>query len=290
MKLCRFGRELDERPGLIDAEGRIRDLSSLVADISGNVLGPAVIARLRGVNPNSLPLVPEGTRLGAAVGGVGKFICVGLNYSDHAEESGLAKPVEPVLFMKATTSICGPDDDVIMPPGAQKMDWEVELGVVIGKRAKAVSQQDALSHVAGYLIVHDVSERSFQLERGGQWVKGKSYDRFGPIGPWLVTADEVGDPQKLALTLSVNDVVYQRGTTANMIFPVAHLIAHISEFMTLEPGDIITTGTPAGVGLGQKPPRYLKDGDVVKLWIDGLGAQRQVFKSAFAHSGTVCAA
>lgn len=275
MKLLRYGEAGREKPGLIDAGGALRDLSGVVADIAGETLLPENLAKLRAIDPASLPRVDGGPRLGACVGSVGKFVCVGLNYSDHAAESGMAIPTEPVLFMKATSAICGPNDDVEIPLGAEKTDWEVELGVVIGRPAKYVSEQDALSHVAGYCVVNDVSERAFQLERGGTWDKGKGCDTFGPIGPWLVTTDEIADPQKLAMWLDVDGRRYQTGSTSTMIFGVAHLVAYISRFMSLQPGDIISTGTPPGVGLGQKPPVYLRAGQVMRLAIDGLGEQRQ---------------
>jgi ureidoglycolate lyase/2,4-diketo-3-deoxy-L-fuconate hydrolase len=275
MKLLRFGPPGQERPGLIDAEGRLRDLSAHVPDIAGDTLAPAALARLAGLDPRSLPLVAGTPRLGPCVGRVGKMVCVGLNYSDHAAESNMPVPSEPVLFMKATTAICGPDDDVEIPPGAQKVDWEVELGVVIGSTARYVAKKDALDHVAGYCIVNDVSERNYQLERGGQWDKGKGCDTFGPTGPWLVTRDEVPDAQALSMFLEVDGRRFQDGSTRTMIFDVPTLVAYISRFMRLEPGDIISTGTPPGVGLGQKPPLYLKPGQVMRLGIEGLGEQRQ---------------
>jgi len=275
MKLLRFGPPGQERPGLIDAQGRLRDLSAHVADIDGGTLSPASIARLADIDPASLPLVEGSPRLGPCVGRVGKMICVGLNYSDHAAESGMAVPTEPVLFMKATTAICGPDDDVEIPPGAQKVDWEVELGVVIGKTARYVPQSRALEHVAGYCIVNDVSEREYQLERGGTWDKGKGCDTFGPTGPWLVTRDEIPDAQALSMWLEVDGRRFQDGSTRTMIFDVPTLVSYISRFMRLEPGDIISTGTPPGVGLGQKPPLYLRAGQEMRLGIEGLGEQRQ---------------
>ena len=236
---------------------------------------PESLAELRKINPKDLPLVSGSPRIGACVGGVGKFICIGLNYSDHAAESGMAVPAEPVVFMKATSAICGPYDDVMIPRGSEKTDWEVELAVVIGKEARYVTEQEALSHVGGYCVVNDVSERAFQLEGTGQWVKGKSADTFGPIGPWLVTADEVPDPQALNLWLEVDGHRYQNGSTATMVFGVAHLVSYLSRFMSLQPGDIISTGTPPGVGLGQKPPVYLRPGNVIRLGVEGLGEQRQ---------------
>ena len=275
MKLLRYGEPGHERPGLLDATGALRDLSGVVDDIAGDTLTAAGLARLRALDVEALPRVSGHPRHGAAVGRVGKFICVGLNYSDHAAETGAAVPEQPILFMKATSAISGPDDDVLLPRGSIKSDWEVELGVVIGDVARDVPVERALEHVAGYLVVNDLSEREFQLEHGGQWVKGKSCDTFGPIGPWLVTRDEVADPQDLAMTLSVNGHRYQDGSTRTMVFGVAHLVSYISRYMSLHPGDIISTGTPPGVGLGQKPPVYLKAGDVMELEIVGLGRQRQ---------------
>jgi 2,4-didehydro-3-deoxy-L-rhamnonate hydrolase len=280
MKLTRVGTLGSERPALIDDKGKLRDLSGVVTDIAGNVLNRKSLENLRRVDISSLPLLPQGTRFGAAVGQVGKMICVGLNFKDHAKESGLALPEQPILFMKATTAICGPNDDVIIPWGSKKTDWEVELGVVIGDVARRVPEERALDFVAGYLVVHDISEREFQLEHGGQWVKGKSCDTFGPIGPMLVTTDEIPHPQMLSMWLEVNGRRYQNGSTSDMVFGVAHLVSYISRYMTLMPGDIISTGTPAGVGLGQRPPTYLEAGDVVELGIDGLGRQRQQFVSA----------
>jgi 2,4-diketo-3-deoxy-L-fuconate hydrolase len=275
MKLLRFGELGREKPGLLDQDGTIHDLSQVVADISGDVLNDTALNRLRGVEPTSLPVVRGAPRYGAPVTRIGKFICVGLNYADHAAESGMAVPEQPVIFMKATSAICGPNDDVVIPRGSQKTDWEVELGVVIGNIARDVSEAEGLAHVAGYLVVNDLSERAFQLEHGGQWVKGKSCDTFGPIGPWLVTRDEVPDPQNLSMELSVNGHEYQKGNSRTMVFGVAQLVSYISRYMTLLPGDIISTGTPPGVGLGQKPPVYLKAGDLIELSIEGLGQQRQ---------------
>ncbi len=276
MKLVRYGKAGSERPGLIDATGRIRDLQGIVPDIAGDVLLPESLAKLAALNPASLPLVPEGTRYGPCVGRVGKFICVGLNYADHAAESGMEVPSEPVLFFKATSAICGPNDDVIIPRGSVKTDWEVELGVVIGREAHYVSKADALDHVAGYCVINDLSERAFQMERGGQWVKGKSCDTFGPIGPWLVTPDEVSDPQALDIWLEVDGVRHQNGNTCTMIFGIAEIVSYISQFMSLQPGDVISTGTPPGVGLGMKPePVYLRAGQKMHLGIDGLGVQTQ---------------
>jgi len=283
MKLLRYGSPGAERPGMIDAQGLLRDLSGVVADIAGATLLPESLDKLRRLAPATLPLVSGSPRLGPCVGQVGKFVCIGLNYSDHAAESGMAVPVEPVVFMKATSAICGPNDNVVIPRNSQKTDWEVELGVVIGKETKYVSEADALSHVAGYCVVNDISERAFQLEGTGQWVKGKSADTFGPIGPWLVTADEVPNPQNLNLWLEVDGHRYQNGTTSTMVFGVAQLVSYLSRYMSLQPGDIISTGTPPGVGLGQKPPVYLRAGNVMTLGIDGLGEQRQL---AVAYSAS----
>jgi len=275
MKLLRYGEPGQERPGMVDSNGEIRDLSGVLPDISGEFLSFNSLDRLRQLDPTSLSLVSGTPRTGACVGDVGKFVCIGLNYSDHAAESGMAVPAEPVLFMKATSAICGPNDDVVIPRGSTKSDWEVELGVVIGKEAKYVSQEDALSHVAGYCVVNDLSERAFQLEGTGQWVKGKSADTFGPIGPWLVTTDEVPDPQNLDMWLEVDGHRYQNGNTRTMVFGVAYLVSYLSRFMSLQPGDIISTGTPPGVGFGQKPPVYLRPGNAINLGIEGLGQQRQ---------------
>jgi len=275
MKLIRFGPEGAEKPGLIDAGGKARDLSAVVPDIAGDTLSDAGLAAIRAVDPDRLPLVPTGTRLGACVGGTGKCICIGLNYSDHAAEGGMQVPDEPIIFHKATSAICGPDDPIIIPRGSDKTDWEVELAVIIGARAKYVSEADALDHVAGYAVTNDVSERAFQLERSGQWTKGKSCDNFGQLGPWLVTRDEVADPQDLSMWLTLNGETMQQGSTRTMVFGVARLISHLSQFMSLHPGDVISTGTPPGVGMGKKPPRYLRPGDVVELGIDGLGTQHQ---------------
>jgi len=273
MKLLRYGPQGQEKPGMIDANGQIRDLSAHVPDLAGPVLSD--LSRLAGIDPESLPLVAGSPRLGPCVAGTGKFICIGLNYADHAAESGLQVPPEPVIFMKATSAICGPNDPILIPRGSQKTDWEVELGVVIGTRAKHVSEAEALNHVAGYCVINDVSERAFQTERSGQWTKGKSCDNFGQTGPWLVTRDEVPDPQDLAMWLTVNGETMQNGSTRTMVYGVAHVVAYLSQFFTLHPGDIISTGTPPGVGMGMKPPRYLKAGDVVELGIAGLGSQRQ---------------
>lgn len=275
MKLVRYGKPGKEKPGLIDAEGKLRDLSAVIDDIDASQLGDAALAKLRKLKTAKLPLVRGKPRMGCPVAGVPKFIAIGLNYADHAAESGAPIPKEPIIFMKATTCIQGPDDDVMLPKGSVKTDWEVELGVVIGTQARYVSQKAALAHVAGYCTINDVSEREYQIERGGTWDKGKGCDTFGPIGPWLVTRDEIANPQKLAMWLDVNDKRMQTGNTKTMIFSVAKLVSYVSQFMTLEPGDVITTGTPPGVGLGMKPPVYLKKGDVMALGIEGLGEQRQ---------------
>lgn len=275
MKLVRFGAMGQEKPGLLDASGRIRDLSAVVKDISGDTLSPAGLAKLAAVDPASLPLVDGNPRLGAPVGNISKFVAIGLNYADHAAEAGMAIPSEPIVFIKANTSLCGPNDNIEKPRGSTKLDWEVELAIIIGSKAKYVSEADALKHVAGYAVCNDVSERFFQIERGGQWTKGKSHDTFGPVGPWITTADEIPDPQKLGMWLDVNGTRCQTGSTATMIFGVAKIVSYVSEIMTLYPGDIITTGTPPGVGMGMKPQKFLNVGDVVTLGIDGLGAQRQ---------------
>ncbi len=275
MKLLRYGSPGYERPGLLDANGQIRDLSGLVRDIAEETLLPESLERLRKTDATALPKIEHAVRIGACVGRVGKFICIGLNYSDHVAEAGASVPSEPVLFMKATSAICGPNDDVMIPRDAKKVDWEVELGVVIGKPGKYIDEHDALSHVAGYCVVNDLSERAFQLEGTGQWVKGKSADTFGPIGPWLVTADEVLDPQNLHLWLEVDGHRYQNGSTSRMIFAVKHLVSYVSRFMSLQSGDIISTGTPLGVGMGQKPRVYLRAGNRTRLGIDGLGEQQQ---------------
>jgi 2,4-didehydro-3-deoxy-L-rhamnonate hydrolase len=280
MKLLRYGAAGEERPGLLDATGTIRDLGDLVDDIAGDVLSPASLMRLATLQVEALPSVPAGVRLGPCVGRVGKFICIGLNYSDHAAESNLPVPAEPVVFGKWTSAIVGPNDDVEIPRRSTRTDWEVELGVVIGRRGRYIAEADALSHVAGYCVIHDVSEREFQLDRGGTWDKGKGCDTFGPLGPWLVTADEIADPHALRLWLEVDGRRYQDGNTARMIFQVPTLISYLSGMMSLHPGDVISTGTPAGVGLGQKPPVYLRPGNVVRLGIDGLGEQRQRVRAA----------
>ena len=277
MKLLRFGRRGDEAPGLIDNNGVIRDLSAYLDDIDGAALDAGALDRLRGLDPSDLPAVDAGARIGPCVDSIGKFLCIGLNYSDHAAEAGMSVPEHPILFMKANSSIVGPNDTVMLPRHSQHSDWEVELGVVIGKRCKYVGVDTALDYVAGYCIANDVSERHFQTKLTGQWTKGKSCDTFGPIGPWLVTADEIPNPQVLDMTLDVNGERMQTGNTATMIFTVAEIVAHLSELMTLHPGDVISTGTPPGVGMGKKPdPVYLKEGDVMELWIDGLGQQRQM--------------
>jgi 2-keto-4-pentenoate hydratase/2-oxohepta-3-ene-1,7-dioic acid hydratase in catechol pathway len=275
MKLLRHGPSGSERPGLLHSDGTIRDLTGLVADIGGAVLSDTGMAMLRGVDAGSLPVVSADTRLGPCVAGTGKFICIGLNYADHAAESGMQVPPEPVIFMKATSAICGPNDPIIIPRGSVKTDWEVELAVIIGTKAKYVSEADALAHVAGFAVANDVSERAFQTERAGQWTKGKSCDNFGQLGPWLVTRDEVADPQNLSMWLTVNGQTMQNGSTRTMVYGVAHIVSYLSQFMTLHPGDVISTGTPPGVGMGMKPQRFLKAGEVVELGIEGLGQQRQ---------------
>lgn len=279
MKLMRYGKPGEERPGILDQSGNLRDLTNVVPDITGSIFNSATLENLRQINPVSLPLVPGKPRLGACIGGVGKFICIGLNYSDHAAESGMEVPKEPIIFMKATSAICGAYDDVLLPRGSVKTDWEVELGVVIGREAKYVDEAEALSYVGGYCVINDLSERAFQLEGTGQWVKGKSADTFGPIGPYLVTADEVSNPQNLELWLEVDGRRFQNGSTKTMVFGVAKLVSYLSHFMSLQPGDLISTGTPPGVGLGQKPPVYLHAGQVMRLGIDGLGEQRQTVTS-----------
>ncbi|HOF30648.1 MAG TPA: fumarylacetoacetate hydrolase family protein [Burkholderiaceae bacterium] len=276
MKLVRYGKPGKEKPGLIDSAGRLRDLSAVVADIGPDQLGDAALARLRKLKTDTLPLVKGSPRMGCPVAGIGKFIAIGLNYADHAAEAGMPIPAEPIVFMKATSCIQGPDDPVMLPKGSKKSDWEVELGVVIGRQARHVSQKDALSHVAGYCVVNDVSERAFQIERGGTWDKGKGCDTFGPIGPWLVTRDEIANPQRLDLWLDLNGHRMQNGNTRTMIFSVAKVVSYVSQFMTLMPGDVITTGTPPGVGMGMKPPVFLKKGDVLTLGVQGLGTQRQL--------------
>jgi 2-keto-4-pentenoate hydratase/2-oxohepta-3-ene-1,7-dioic acid hydratase in catechol pathway len=278
MKLLRYGPTGREKPAMLDSDGRIRDLSAVVQDIDASVYSPLGLRRLRRVRPETLPLVKGKPRLGVPFVGISKFIGIGLNYRDHAEESGMAIPAEPIVFNKWTTCICGPNDEVLKPPHSTKLDWEVELGVVIGTRAQYISEQEALQHVCGYCVVNDLSERNFQLERGPQWDKGKGCDTFGPIGPYLVTADEVPNPQNLDLWLAVNGEPMQRSNTRHMIFGVAQLVSYLSHYMTLLPGDVICTGTPPGVGMGKKPPRYLQDEDIMTLGISGLGEQRQVVR------------
>ena len=276
MKLVRYGAKGKEKPGLIDKEGKLRDLSGVISDITPDQLAPAALARLAKLDTAKLPLVKGKKRFGVPLNGVRKFLAIGLNYSDHAAEAGMPIPKEPILFFKADTSLNGPNDDVMLPQGSKKSDWEVELGVVIGKRARYVSKKDALKHVAGYCVVNDVSEREYQIERGGTWDKGKGCDTFGPVGPWLVTTDEIKDPQNLDMWLDVNGKRFQTGNTRTMVFDVATIISYVSEFMTLNPGDVITTGTPPGVGMGVKPkPRFLKAGDVMTLGLQGLGEQTQ---------------
>ncbi|MDO8982775.1 fumarylacetoacetate hydrolase family protein [Cypionkella sp.] len=274
MKLLRHGPSGAEKPGILHSDGTVRDLSAIVSDIGGDVLSDAGIAKIRAADPARLPIV-QGARLGPCVAGTGKFICIGLNYSDHAAETGATVPPEPIIFMKATSAICGPNDPIIIPRTSEKTDWEVELAVIIGKKAKYVSEAEAMDYVAGYAVTNDVSERAFQTERSGQWTKGKSCDNFGQIGPYLVTRDEVADPQNLGMWLTVNGTKMQNGSTKTMVYGVKYLVSYLSQFMTLHPGDVISTGTPPGVGLGMKPPKYLKAGDVVELGIEGLGQQRQ---------------
>jgi ureidoglycolate lyase len=282
MKLFRFGPRGGERPGMVDSTGALRDLSGVIPDLTGEALSPESLAMIASLDATRLPPVAEGTRIGACVGGVGKILCIGLNYADHAAESGAQVPVEPIVFMKATSALCGPDDGIIIPKDSQKTDWEVELAIIIGREARYIDEANAFDYVAGYCVTNDLSERAFQLEGTGQWVKGKSADNFGPMGPWMVTKDEVPDPQNLHLWLEVDGHRYQDGSTKTMVFGVAHLVAYLSKFMTLQPGDIISTGTPPGVGLGQKPPIYLKPGQKVRLGIDGLGEQNQ---SVAAYAG-----
>lgn len=276
MKLLRIGPAGREKPAILDSSGHYRDVSHLIDDWDGPALADAVLEQLRQVDLSALPILPPASRIGPCVAGVGKFICIGLNYADHAAETGAAVPAEPVIFFKATSAICGPNDNLEIPRRSEKTDWEVELGIVIGKQTKYVSEEDALDHIAGYCIIHDVSERAFQLEGTGQWVKGKSADTFGPIGPWLVTRDEVADPHALSMWLDVNGEAMQRGSTSTMIFSVPYIVSYLSQFMSLQPGDVISTGTPPGVGLSRTPPRYLRAGDVVSLGIQGLGDQKQV--------------
>jgi 2-keto-4-pentenoate hydratase/2-oxohepta-3-ene-1,7-dioic acid hydratase in catechol pathway len=280
MKLLRYGPSGHERPGLLDSQGRVRDLSAHAGDISGGSLLPTSLERLRSLDPYTLPLIEDASRLGPCVGSIGKIVCVGLNYADHAKESNMAPPSEPVLFLKPSSAITGPNDQVEIPPGSEKTDWEVELGVVICKPGRYLRVEQALGHVAGYTIVNDISERAYQFERGGQWDKGKCCDTFAPIGPWLVTADEIPEPQNLDLWLDVDGRRFQSGNTRTMIFGVAHLVAYISQFMSLQSGDLISTGTPPGVGFGQKPPHYLRPGQTMRLGIAGLGIQQQVTVAA----------
>jgi 2-keto-4-pentenoate hydratase/2-oxohepta-3-ene-1,7-dioic acid hydratase in catechol pathway len=275
MKLVRFGPVGQEKPGIIDADGKIRDLSSVVPDIAGDALSPSGLARIRNAAISSLPVVAAGTRIGPCVGNVGNFIAIGLNYADHAAESGMQIPTEPIIFNKAPNCICGPNDETMIPKGSSKLDYEIELGIVIGSRARYLTQDNAMDVVAGYCLANDVSEREFQIERLGQWTKGKGCETFGPIGPWLVTKDEIPDPQNLNMQLTVNGEIRQKGSTKTMIFGVAHLVWYCSQFMVMDPGDVIATGTPPGVALGMKPPKFLKAGDVVHLTIDGLGEQTQ---------------
>lgn len=280
MKLLRVGERGRERPAIVGPDAELRDLSKLVSDIDPAWLSEGGIERLRDIEVRTLPVIEGDVRIGCPVRNIGKYVCVGLNYRDHAAETGQPIPSEPILFMKATTAIGGPNDDILIPPGSKKTDWEVELAIVIGKRARRVALADAMEHIAGYCVANDVSEREYQLERGGQWDKGKGCDSFGPLGPWLVTRDEVPDPQALSMWLEVNGVRVQESSTRNMIFDVPFLVHYISQFMTLEPGDVISTGTPPGVGMGLKPPRFLRPGDVVRLGVQGLGEQRQAVREA----------
>jgi len=280
MKLLRYGQAGKEKPGILDAEGHIRDLSGVIDDITAGTMTPEGLARLARIKVEDLPAVSGQPRIGVPLTGIGNFIAIGLNYTDHAEETGMTPPAEPIIFSKHSSCLSGPNDDVVLPKDSRKGDWEVELGFVIGTRAKNVTKADALGHVAGYCLVNDVSEREYQIERLGQWIKGKSLDTFGPVGPWLVTADEVPDPQNLSIWLELNDKRVQDGTTRNMIFGVADIVSYLSQFMTLMPGDLVCTGTPAGVGLGMKPPLFLKPGDRLHLGIDGLGEQRQTVVQA----------
>lgn len=280
MKLVRYGPSGEEKPGLVDANGTLRDLSAHVGDIAGDVLSDAGLAKLKALDPSRLPAVDGTPRMGPCVGQIQKIVCIGLNYSDHAAETGAEVPSEPIIFAKALSALCGPDDDVEMPRGSKALDWEVELAIIIGARAKYVEEADAMDHVAGFAIMNDVSERDFQTKRMGQWTKGKSHDTFGPLGPWLVTRDEVGDPHNLPMWLDVNGERRQTGNTNTLIFNVPHIVSYLSQFMTLMPGDVISTGTPPGVGMGMNPPTYLKLGDVMTLGIEGLGEQRQTVVSA----------
>jgi 2,4-didehydro-3-deoxy-L-rhamnonate hydrolase len=278
MKLLRYGPKGKEKPGILDKDGKIRSLAKIVKDIDGDAISPAGLAKIKKANIAKLPVVPGKPRIGACIANPQKFIAIGLNYSDHAAESGMQVPPEPVVFTKQVSCLSGPNDTVMLPPKSKKGDWEVELGVIIGRRAKNISEKDAMKHVAGYCTINDLSEREFQAERSGQWTKGKSYDTFGPVGPWLVTKDEVKDPQNLAMWLELNGKRVQNGNTSTMVYGVAYLVAYLSQFFTLLPGDIITTGTPPGVGLGMKPPVFLKEGDKMVICVEGLGIQRQVVK------------
>jgi 2-keto-4-pentenoate hydratase/2-oxohepta-3-ene-1,7-dioic acid hydratase in catechol pathway len=275
MKLCRFGPAGAEKPGLVDAQGKIRDLSAHIQDIDGTTLSDAALAKLRSIDPATLPEAPAGARIGAPVGNVRNFMAIGLNYADHAKEAGMPIPAEPIIFYKLSNCIVGPNDDVMIPRGSTKLDWELEIAFVVGKRARYVELADAQSHIAGYTICNDVSERHFQIERGGQWMKGKCAETFGPLGPWLVTRDEIKDINSLPMSLDVNGKTMQKGSTATMIFKCDFILHYVSQFMVLEPGDVVTTGTPPGVGLGMNPPQFLKAGDVMKLSIEGLGTQQQ---------------
>lgn len=279
MKLLRYGLVGKEKPAVLDLEGRIRELSEYIEDVNGDSLSEDSLSRLRELDLNMLPVVPSGVRIGPCVTEISKFICIGLNYSDHAEEANMPIPKEPLVFMKATSAISGPNDDVVRPRYSEKLDWEVELGIVIGKRASYIEQENAQDYIAGYCVINDVSERAFQLEKEGQWCKGKSYDTFGPIGPWLVTKDEIADVENLNLWLEVNDHQYQSGSTATMVFKPDFIVSYLSQFMTLMPGDVISTGTPPGVGQGQVPQKFLKDGDRIRLGIEGLGVQQQFVKA-----------
>jgi 2,4-didehydro-3-deoxy-L-rhamnonate hydrolase len=278
MKLLRYGPKGKEKPGILDKDGKIRSLAKIVKDIDGDAISPAGLAKIKKANIAKLPLVPGKPRIGACIANPQKFIAIGLNYSDHAAESGLQVPPEPVVFTKQVSCLSGPNDTVMLPPKSVKSDWEVELGVIIGRKAKNIKEKDAMKHIAGYCTINDLSEREFQIERSGQWTKGKSYDTFGPVGPWLVTRDEVKDPQNLDMWLDLNGTRVQSGSTKTMVYGVAHIVAYLSQFFTLHPGDIITTGTPPGVGMGMKPQRFLKEGDKMVIGIDGLGVQRQVVK------------
>ena len=280
MKLLRYGEKGKEKPGLVDKSGQIRDLSAHIADLAGDAFSPASLSKIAALDPEKLPAVSGKPRIGSVVGGSPKFLAIGLNYSDHAHEVGMAIPAEPIVFMKANSSLCGPNDAVEKPRGSTKLDWEVEIAIIIGSRAKYVSEADALNYVAGYAVCNDVSERFFQIERLGQWTKGKSHDTFGPLGPWLVTKDEIADVQKLAMWCDVNGKRCQTGSTATMIFGIKKIVSYLSEIMTLMPGDVIATGTPPGVGMGMKPPKFLNVGDVVTMGIEGLGEQRQEIVAA----------